>query len=190
MHLLSLSAICPVLVRYMSAFIPDIYRTSTVQVPDMNRRYCLVICLFHWGSIIDILEIFTWYVVGQTATEIIYYNVDATKLHMGLTTWAQAPDGNIMKSDVAIAKNYLSEEHMRELNRIVEAYINLAETRAKNHRPTTMQQWAEFLDNFLTLASYPILMDKGKNWGREVRKTEILDLMFAFKEPMGYHGNR
>lgn len=63
-----------------------------------------------------------------------------------------------MKSDVAIAKNYLSEEHMRELNRIVEAYINLAETRAKNHRPT----WAEFLDNFLTLASYPILMDNGK----------------------------
>ena len=52
--------------------------------------------------------------MGQTATEIIYYNVDATKLHMGLTTWAQAPDGNIMKSDVAIAKNYLSEEHMRD----------------------------------------------------------------------------
>lgn len=103
-----------------------------------------------------------WAIVGQTAAEIIYYNVDATKLHMGLTTWAQAPDGKIMKSDVAIAKNFLSEEHMRELNRIVEAYINLAETRAKNHRPTTMQQWAEFLDNFLTLASYPILMDKGK----------------------------
>ena len=79
MHLLSLSAICSSLVRYMSAFIPNIYRTSNVQVPDMNRRYCLVICLFHWGSIIDILEIFTWYVVGQTATEIIYYNVDATK---------------------------------------------------------------------------------------------------------------
>lgn len=78
----------------------------------MNRKCYLVICLFHWGSIIDILEIFTWYVVGQTATEIIYYNVNATKLHMGLTTWAQAPDGKIMKSDVAIAKNYLSEEHI------------------------------------------------------------------------------
>lgn len=103
-----------------------------------------------------------WAITGQTAAEIIYYNVDATKLHMGLTTWVQAPDGKIMKSDVSIAKNYLSEEHMRELNRIVEAYINLAETRAKNHRPTTMQQWAEFLDSFLTLASYPILMDKGK----------------------------
>ena len=103
-----------------------------------------------------------WAITGQTAAEIIYYNVDATKLHMGLTTWAQAPDGKIMKSDVSIAKNYLSEEHMRELNRIVEAYINLAETRAKNHCPTTMQQWAEFLDSFLTLASYPILLDKGK----------------------------
>lgn len=103
-----------------------------------------------------------WAIVGQTAAEIIYFNADAAKLNMGLTTWAQAPDGKIMKSDVTIAKNYLSEEHMRELNRIVEAYINLAETRAKNRRPTTMQQWAEFLDNFLTLASYPILMDKGK----------------------------
>lgn len=103
-----------------------------------------------------------WAIAGKTAAEIIYFNADATKLNMGLTTWAQAPDGKILKSDVAIAKNYLSEEHMRELNRIVEAYINLAETRAKNHRPTTMQQWAEFLDNFLTLASYPILMDKGK----------------------------
>ena len=102
-----------------------------------------------------------WAIVGQTTAEIIYFNADASKLNMGLTTWAQAPDGKIMKSDVAIAKNYLSEEHMRELNRIVEAYINLAETRAKNRRPTTMQQWAEFLDNFLTLASYPILMDKG-----------------------------
>ena len=99
---------------------------------------------------------------GHTAAQLIYTRADAEKEHMGLTTWAQAPDGKIMKSDVAIAKNYLSGEHMRELNRIVEAYINLAETRAKNHRPTTMQQWAEFLDNFLTLASYPILMDKGK----------------------------
>ena len=103
-----------------------------------------------------------WAIAGHTAAEIIYLNADATKVNMGLTTWAQAPDGKIMKSDVAIAKNYLSEEHIRELNRIVEAYINLAETRAKNHRPTTMQQWAEFLDGFLTLASYPILMDKGK----------------------------
>ena len=103
-----------------------------------------------------------WAIAGHTATEIIYMNADATKLNMGLTTWAQAPDGKILKSDVAIAKNYLSEEHIKELNRIVDAYISLAETRAKNHRPTTMQQWAEFLDSFLILASYPILMDKGK----------------------------
>ena len=133
--------------------ITDIYATACDYQKDANETrdfYAKVQNKLHWA------------IVGQTAAEIIYFNADASKLNMGLTTWAQAPDGKILKSDVAIAKNYLSEEHMRELNRIVEAYINLAETRAKNHRPTTMQQWAEFLDNFLTLASYPILMDKGK----------------------------
>ena len=103
-----------------------------------------------------------WAISGHTAAEIIYLNADAAKTNMGLKTWSQAPDGKILKSDVAIAKNYLSQENLRELNRIVDAYISLAETRAKNHRPTTMRQWAEFLDNFLTLASYPLLMDKGK----------------------------
>ncbi len=133
--------------------ITDIYATACDYQKDaMETRefYAKVQNKLHWA------------IAGKTAAEIIYFNADATKLHMGLTTWAQAPDGKILKSDVTIAKNYLSEEHMRELNRIVDAYINLAETRAKNHRPTTMQQWAEFLDNFLTLASYPILMDKGK----------------------------
>jgi hypothetical protein len=67
-----------------------------------------------------------------------------------------------MKSDVAIAKNYLSEEHIKELNNIVNAYIDLAENRAKRHIPTTMAEWATFLDGFLTLSSYPILVDKGK----------------------------
>ena len=133
--------------------ITDIYATACDYQKDANETrdfYAKVQNKLHWA------------IAGHTAAEIIYFNADASKLNMGLTTWAQAPDGKILKSDVAIAKNYLSEEHMRELNRIVEAYINLAETRAKNHRPTTMQQWAEFLDNFQTLASYPILMDKGK----------------------------
>lgn len=133
--------------------ITDIYATACDYQKDAQEThefYAKVQNKLHWA------------ISGQTAAEIIYFNADSTKLNMGLTTWAQAPDGKIMKSDVTIAKNYLSEEHMRELNRIVDAYINLAETRAKNHRPTTMQQWAEFLDNFLMLASYPILMDKGK----------------------------
>lgn len=133
--------------------ITDIYATACdyqKEASETHEFYAKVQNKLHWA------------IVGQTAAEIIYFNADAAKLNMGLTTWAQAPNGKIMKSDVTIAKNYLSEEHMRELNRIVEAYINLAETRAKNRRPTTMQQWAEFLDNFLTLASYPILMDKGK----------------------------
>lgn len=102
-----------------------------------------------------------WAIAGKTAAEIVYSNVDASKVHMGLNTWLQAPDGKILKSDVVVAKNYLSEEHMRELNRIVSAYIDLAENRALRHIPTTMKQWAEFLDNFLTLSSYPILLDKG-----------------------------
>ena len=133
--------------------ITDIYATACDYQKDANETrefYAKVQNKLHWA------------ITGKTAAEIIYFNADAEKLHMGLTTWAQAPDGKILKSDVAIAKNYLSEEHMKELNRIVDAYINLAETRAKNHRPTTMQQWAEFLDSFLALASYPILMDKGK----------------------------
>lgn len=133
--------------------ITDIYATSCDYQKDAietREFYAKVQNKLHWA------------IAGHTAAEIVYMNADASKLNMGLTTWAQAPDGKILKSDVAIAKNYLSEEHIKELNRIVDAYISLAETRAKNHRPTTMQQWAEFLDNFLTLASYPILMDKGK----------------------------
>jgi hypothetical protein len=139
--------------RRMYQKVTDLYATAidyNKDAPTTRRFFAKVQNKLHWA------------IVGQTAAEIIYSNADASKQNMGLTTWAQAPDGKILKSDVAIAKNYLSEEHMRELNRLVEAYINLAETRAKNHRPTTMQQWAEFLDNFLTLASYPILMDKGK----------------------------
>ncbi len=133
--------------------ITDIYATSCDYQKDAietREFYAKVQNKLHWA------------IAGHTTAEIVYMNADASKLNMGLTTWAQAPDGKILKSDVAIAKNYLSEEHIKELNRIVDAYISLAETRAKNHRPTTMQQWAEFLDNFLTLASYPILMDKGK----------------------------
>lgn len=103
-----------------------------------------------------------WAITGMTAAEIVYTSADATKAHMGLTSWTQAPDGKVLKSDVTIAKNYLQEEQIKELNGIVSAYIDLAANRAKRHIPTTMEQWAEFLDGFLTLSSYPILLDKGK----------------------------
>ena len=88
---------------------------------------------------------------------------------MGLTSWKNAPDGKILKSDIAIAKNYLSEQHIKELNRIVSAYLDLAENRAERRIPMTMAAWATFLDRFLDLSNYPILADKGKISALEAR---------------------
>ncbi|TZF85541.1 virulence RhuM family protein (plasmid) [Pedobacter sp. BS3] len=103
-----------------------------------------------------------WAITGRTAAEIIYTEADATKLYMGLKTWKDAPDGKIQKSDVSVAKNYLSHQHIAELNRIVSAYLDLAENNAQRGIAFNMQQWAKFLDGFLELSSYPILRDKGK----------------------------
>ncbi len=103
-----------------------------------------------------------WAITGKTAAEIIYSSADATKLYMGLTNWKHAPDGKILKSDVTVAKNYLNEQHIKELNRIVSAYLDLAENRAMRQTPTTMKDWVKFLDDFLKLSDYPILKDKGK----------------------------
>jgi hypothetical protein len=103
-----------------------------------------------------------WAITGQTAAELIYTSADATKLFMGLTTWKHAPHGKILKSDVTVAKNYLSEAHVKELNRIVSAYLDLAENRAHRGILMKMHDWAIFLNSFLELSSYPILTDKGK----------------------------
>ena len=103
-----------------------------------------------------------WAITGKTAAEIIYDSADATKLHMGLTNWKQAPDGKIMKSDVSIAKNYLGKTYIKELNQIVSAYLDLAENRAQRQIIMKMQDWKQFLHSFLELSSYPILQDKGK----------------------------
>ncbi|SFM83535.1 virulence RhuM family protein [Methanolobus profundi] len=103
-----------------------------------------------------------WAITGKTAAEIIYDSADATKLHMGLTNWKQAPDGKILRSDVTVAKNYLGDAHIRELNRLVSAYLDLAENRAQRQILMKMQDWSEFLHNFLELSSYPILKDKGR----------------------------
>ena len=103
-----------------------------------------------------------WAITGKTAAEIIYDSVDATKIYMGLTSWKHAPEGKILKSDVGIAKNYLSEVHIKELNQIVSAYLDLAENRAKRQIVTKMEEWAQFLHGFLELSNYPILKDKGR----------------------------
>ncbi len=103
-----------------------------------------------------------WAITGKTAAEIIYSEADATKIYMGLHTWKYAPSGKIMKSDVSIAKNYLNEAHIQELNRIVSAYLDLAENNAQRQQLLYMKDWAKFLNNFLQLSHYPILKDKGK----------------------------
>lgn len=103
-----------------------------------------------------------WAITGKTAAEIIYDSADAKKIYMGLTSWKQAPEGKILKSDVAIAKNYLNEAHIKELNQIVSAYLDLAENRANRRIVTKMEEWAKFLHSFLELANYPILKDKGR----------------------------
>ena len=103
-----------------------------------------------------------WAITGQTAAELIHSSADATKIHMGLATWKHAPDGKILKSDVTVAKNYLNEAHVQELNRIVSAYLDLAENRAQRGTLMKMADWVGFLHGFLELSDYAILQDNGK----------------------------
>jgi hypothetical protein len=103
-----------------------------------------------------------WAITDKTAAEIIYTEADATKIYMGLKTWKQAPDGKILKSDVVVAKNYLNEQHLKMLERIVASYLDLAESRARNRTVMNMKDWDKFLVQFLELADYPLLKDKGK----------------------------
>ena len=103
-----------------------------------------------------------WAITGKTAAEIIYDEADARKINMGLKNWRYAPDGKILKSDVSIAKNYLNEEHLKSLRRIVSAYLDLAETRAMNHQVMNMKDWEQFLGQFLELTNHKILTDSGK----------------------------
>ena len=110
-----------------------------------------------------------WAISGKTAAEIVYSSADANKVHMGLTNWRHAPDGKMLKSDIKIAKNYMSEAHIKELNRIVSAYLDLAENRAERGILMKMQDWVQFLNNFLELSNYPILQDKGKVSGLEAK---------------------
>lgn len=98
---------------------------------------------------------------GHTAAELIYHRADADQPHMGLTSWKEAPLGKIMKSDVSIAKNYLTEDELYSLERIVSAYLDLAEDRARRHIPMTMEDWAKRLDIFLMADDREILTNAG-----------------------------
>ena len=99
---------------------------------------------------------------GRTAAELIQQRADAEKPHMGLSTWENAPEGKILKTDVAVAKNYLNQEELESLGRIVNAYLELAEDRAKRRIPMTMEDWAKRLDVFLEFDDRAVLKDAGK----------------------------
>ena len=103
-----------------------------------------------------------WAITGKTAAEIIAQRADSNKEHMGLTTWKNAPKGKILRSDVTIAKNYLSENEIRNLNRIVTMYLDFAELQAERQIPMKMQEWAERLDAFLQFNQYEVLNNPGK----------------------------
>ena len=101
-------------------------------------------------------------ITGQTAAEIINERADHTKKYMGLTTWNNAPDGKILKSDIIVAKNYLDEEELSELNNIVNMYLDYAENQARRHKLMSMEDWAIKLDKFLEFNEYELLENKGK----------------------------
>lgn len=98
---------------------------------------------------------------GHTAAELIVNRADAEKERMGLNTWENAPDGKIVKTDVSVAKNYLKESELEDMGRIVNAFLDLAESRAKRHIPMTMEDWSKRLDIFLTSDERPLLNGKG-----------------------------
>ncbi len=113
---------------------------------------------------------------GHTAAELIVERANAEKEHMGLTTWAKAPKGKIVKSDVSVAKNYLRENELESMGRIVNAFLDLAEERAKRHIPMTMEDWATRIDKFLEGDDRPILDDAGHvsaDYAKEFAETEF-----------------
>ena len=105
---------------------------------------------------------FHYAITGQTAAEIIYSKADHTKEHMGLTTWKNSPNGRILKSDVSVAKNYLEEKQIRQLERTVTSYFDYIENLIERQNTFTMEQFAASVDKFLTFNDYQILPDKGR----------------------------
>ena len=134
--------------------ITDIYAECSTDYdrnsPTTKDFYAMVQNRFHYA------------ITGQTAAEIIYTKADHTKEHMGLTTWKNSPKGRILKSDVSIAKNYLDEKQIRQLERTVTSYFDSIENQIERQNPFTMEQFAASVNKFLTFNDYKILPDKGR----------------------------
>lgn len=113
---------------------------------------------------------------GHTAAELIVERANADKEHIGLTTWENAPNGKIVKTDVSVAKNYLREKELEEMGRIVNASLDMAESMAMRHIPMTMEDWANRIDKFINLFDSPILQDSGKvsaEYAKEFTESEF-----------------
>lgn len=133
--------------------ITDIYATSIdydVTAAATKRFFATVQNKLHWA------------IHGKTAAEVIVSRADATKDRMGLTTWKDAPSGKIQKFDVIVAKNYLTENEMAQLQRLVSAYLDVAESMALREIPMTMQDWETRLNRFIAATDREILQDAGK----------------------------
>lgn len=133
--------------------ITDIYSTAidyTPNAPTTQQFFATVQNKLHYA------------IHHHTAAELIHARANANKPHMGLSTWKNAPDGKILKSDITIGKNYLTKTEIQDLGRLVETYLNLAESRAKRHIPTTMEEWAQILDQILQLDNRELLEGAGK----------------------------
>lgn len=117
---------------------------------------------------------FHYAITGQTAAEIVYTHADLNKENMGLTTWKNSPNGRILKSDVSVAKNYLSENQIKRLERTVSGYFDYIEDLIERENTFSMQQFAESINEFLTFRRYDILPDKGKISAIKAKEYEFL----------------
>lgn len=145
----------------------DIYATSidyNVNAPTTRAFFKKVQNKMHYA------------VHGHTAAELIVDRANAEREHMGLTTWEKGPQGKIVKTDVSIAKNYLRENELEAMGRIVNAFLDIAENMAKRHIPMTMEDWVKRIDKFIDVADLPILQDNGNvsaEFAKEFAETEF-----------------
>ena len=134
--------------------VTDIYAECSIdydpKAPTTKEFYAMVQNKFHYA------------IVGKTAAEIVYDSADHTRDNMGLTTWKNAPDGRILKSDTSIAKNYLDEKQIRQLERTVTGYFDYIEDLIERENTFTMEEFAQSIDAFLSFRRYQILPDKGR----------------------------
>lgn len=146
--------------RRMYQKVTDLYATAVdynKDAPTTRRFFAKVQNKLHFA------------IHGHTAAELIVERANAEKEHMGLTTWENAPNGKIVKTDVSIAKNYLKGDELESLGRIVNAFLDLAENRAKRHIPMTMEDWARYIDRFLMMDERNLLQDNGQVSAEEAK---------------------